>query len=125
MDEMHAPQNMSTASQNVLQSREYLNANGKLVVPIGTDAFGTVHVEDISRIPHMLICGVSGAGKTAFVQTIIGCLISKHSADDVKFLIYDSKMVEYPALNSLPHMYARVVTNLSDLRSLISWLGKR
>lgn len=122
MDEMQASQQVSKASQNVLQSQEYLNARGKLVVPIGTGDNGTVHVEDISRIPHILICGVSGAGKTSFVQTIIGCLISKYSADDVKFLVYDSKMVEYPALNSLPYMYAKVVTTLSDVRSLISWL---
>lgn len=122
MDEVQSPQQISKASQNVLLSREYLNAKGKLVVPIGSVDTGTLHVEDISRIPHMLICGVSGAGKTAFVQTIIGCLISKYSADDVKFLVYDSKMVEYQALNSLPHMCAKAVTTLSDLRSVISWL---
>jgi len=122
MDEVQSPQQISKASQNVLLSREYLNAKGKLVVPIGSEDTGTLHVADISRIPHMLICGVSGAGKTAFVQTIIGCLISKYSADDVKFLVYDSKMVEYLALNSLSHMCTKAVTSLSDLRSIISWL---
>ena len=122
MDESQIQQQISEASRNVLKSREYLNARGKLVVPIGSTDIGTIHVEDISRIPHMLICGVSGSGKTAFVQTIIGCLVSKYSADDVKFLVYDSKMVEYPGLNSLPHMFAKVVTSLSDLQLIIRLL---
>ena len=106
---------------NILQSKEYLSANGELIVPIGKREDGSVLVQDLFNIPHILICGTTGSGKTSFVQTLITCLITRYPADKVGFLIFDSKIVDYAGFNALPHLASPIITDDQKMKGAISW----
>lgn len=93
-------------------------------VPIGTKTDGTMVFADLEQLTHLLICGYSGTGKTSFVQAIILWLAHAHSREQVQFVLFDSKGVDYASLQSLPHLYCPVVTTESKALSIISLLAE-
>ncbi|MBQ6292458.1 MAG: DNA translocase FtsK [Lachnospiraceae bacterium] len=109
----------SEPAPNLLTSKEYLAAQGNLLVPIGLTEKGEAIVRDIDAIPHLLVCGASGTGKTSFVQTILATLISRYSDNEVQFAIMDTKGVDYSVFSALPYLSIPVSTdNTVDTFSL-------
>jgi len=84
-----------------------------LPVAMGVDTFGKVVIEDLTKMPHLLVAGSTGSGKSVFMNTLIGSLIARHSAKDLRFVMIDPKMVELAAYNDLPHMACPVITDPS------------
>ena len=78
-------------------------------IPIGTKADGTMLSADLEQITHMLVCGCSGTGKTSFIQTVVLYLARKHSPQDIKYIIIDSKAVDYSFLQKLPHLMMPII----------------
>ena len=85
----------SESDGNILESEEFLSAEGTINVPLGATEAGDLIVRDLSTIPHILVCGFTGTGKTAFVKTLISVILTNQSPLDVKMVIYDTKRVDY------------------------------
>lgn len=83
----------------------------QLPIAMGLDAFGKVAIEDLAKMPHLLVAGSTGSGKSVFMNTLIGSLISRYTAKDLRFIMVDPKMVELAAYNDLPHMACPVITD--------------
>ena len=85
----------------------------KLPIAMGLDIFGNPVIEDLAEMPHLLVAGSTGSGKSVFMNTLVGSLIARHSAKTLRLVMIDPKMVELAAYNSLPHMACPVVTDLA------------
>jgi len=108
---------------NILESEEFLSAAGKIMVPLGATENGDLIVRDISTIPHILICGFTGTGKTAFVKTILSVIISRHSSQNVKIMIYDTKRIDYSQFGNAPHLMCPVISDREKAISSIKYLA--
>jgi hypothetical protein len=106
---------------NIQQSN--MSKTGKIITPIGTKADGELFFLDISPIPHFLVCGFSGTGKTSFVRTVMTYIATHYSPEEARFLIYDSRNVDYNDFNALPHLATPVITGDRKVAGSISWLS--
>ena len=104
------------------QGGQYTTEGG-FVVPIGTTETGTVVYKDLSKIPHVLVCGCSGSGKTSFVQSVMTYLAVHSDRTEAQFVIFDSRSIDYAIFNSLPHLYAAIATRTETGRSILSYLA--
>ncbi|HEU5230229.1 MAG TPA: DNA translocase FtsK, partial [Ktedonobacteraceae bacterium] len=92
--------------REVLESKEYqaTKAKSKLAIVLGRDVAGLVRVGDLARMPHLLIAGATGAGKSVCINTIIASILTQATPDDVRMLMVDPKMVELNMYNGIPHL---------------------
>ncbi len=98
--------------REVLQSPEFLASTSKLTVALGKDNSGRPVVGDLARMPHLLIAGATGSGKSVCMNTLICSLLYKARPDEVKMLMIDPKMVELSIYNGIPHLTAPVITDV-------------
>lgn len=107
--------------REVLESKEYQvpKAKSRLTVALGKDVAGTVRVGDLARMPHLLIAGATGAGKSVCLNGIIGSILMQATPDDVRILMVDPKMVELTMYNGIPHLLAPVVTEVEKVVALL------
>ncbi len=96
-------------------------AKGRLKLPLGKDVSGTPVVTGLDRMPHLLIAGSTGSGKSAAINTFICALLLKHTPDNLKFLMVDPKMVELIMYNGIPHLLAPVVTEIERVVPTLKW----
>ena len=87
----------------------------KLPIPLGRDVNGRYVIGDLTRMPHLLIAGATGAGKSVCLNAIISTFLSTRSPDDLKLLMIDPKMVELTGYNGVPHLQAPVVTEMDKV----------
>lgn len=109
------------AQEKMAKSVESPFVAGEIAVPIGTMADGEPFIQDLSAIPHLLICGFSGSGKTSFVQTITTLIASKYTPEKVKYIIFDSKLVDYTAYTAMPHLLVPVISDEKKAGTALSW----
>jgi S-DNA-T family DNA segregation ATPase FtsK/SpoIIIE len=107
--------------RKLLESEEFKSARASLPIALGEDLEGHPVVADLARMPHLLIAGATGSGKSVCVNTIITSLIYRHTPETLRFLMVDPKMVELSVYNRLPHLRYRVVTDNRDAASLLKW----
>ena len=107
--------------REVLESKEYqvAKAKSRLAVALGKDVAGVVRVGDLARMPHLLIAGATGAGKSVMINAIIASIITQATPDDVRLLMVDPKMVELNMYNGIPHLLSPVVTEVEKVVSLL------
>ena len=107
--------------REVLESKEYqaAKAKSKLAVALGKDVTGQVRVGDLARMPHLLIAGATGSGKSVMLNAIIASIITQATPDDVRLLMVDPKMVELNMYNSIPHLLSPVVIEVDQVVSLL------
>lgn len=91
-------------------------------LPLGIDSDSHVFSKDLLVIPHALICGVSGSGKTAFLQTLLTVVVNKKSEKEIKLLIYDSKLSDYSSFNGIPHVYIPTINDPTRGTGCIQWV---
>ncbi|MCX5686114.1 MAG: DNA translocase FtsK [Candidatus Omnitrophica bacterium] len=108
--------------KEVLDSKEYKEARSKLKLAIGKDIAGMPVIADLATMPHLLIAGATGSGKTVCVNTIITSLLFNSSPDDVKFIMIDPKRVELAVFNDLPHLLSPVVTDTKKVAATLDWV---
>lgn len=96
---------------DLIDTPEFKNPKWKLPIAMGVDIFGKPIVHDLAEMPHLLVAGSTGSGKSVFMNTLVGSLIARHSAKDLRFIMIDPKMVEMAAYNNLPHMACPVITD--------------
>ncbi len=107
--------------REVLESKEYQVAKekSKLAIGLGKDVAGQVRVGDLTRMPHLLIAGATGAGKSVCINTIIASILTQATPDDVRLLMVDPKMVELNMYNGIPHLLSPVVIEVDKVVSLL------
>ncbi|HVB60264.1 MAG TPA: DNA translocase FtsK [Ktedonobacteraceae bacterium] len=107
--------------REVLESKEYQSAKAKskLATALGRDVAGTVRVGDLSRMPHLLIAGATGAGKSVMLNAIIASILTQATPDDVRLLMVDPKMVELNMYTGIPHLLVPVVTEVEKVVPLL------
>lgn len=108
--------------REVMETPEFLNAASKLTVVLGKDITGTPIVADLTKMPHLLIAGATGSGKSVCVNTLINSILFKARPDEVKFLLVDPKMVELTNYNGIPHLIAPVVTDPKKAAGALKWI---
>ena len=109
--------------RELLESSEWDRARGRAALPIalGRDLEGKPIVADLAKMPHLLIAGATGTGKSVTINTIITSLIYRHPPRELRLLMVDPKMVELSMYNALPHLRHKVVTNNHDAASMLKW----
>ncbi len=105
----------------VIDSDEFNNEPTELKIPIGKDILGRTIVATLDEMPHILIAGATGSGKTMFLNSIIMSLIMKHTPYELKFILIDPKMVEFEDYAGLPHLMADIATDMKKALCAINW----
>jgi len=107
--------------REILESKEYQSAStkSKLAVVLGRDVAGLVRVADLAKMPHLLIAGATGSGKSVMVNAIIASILTQATPDDVRMLMVDPKMVELTIYNGIPHLLSPVVTEVEKVVPLL------
>jgi S-DNA-T family DNA segregation ATPase FtsK/SpoIIIE len=107
--------------REIVESPQFRSSKAVLPLALGKDISGRPHVADLARMPHLLIAGATGSGKSVCVNTIITSLIFRHTPRDLRFLMVDPKMVELSMYNDLPHLRHPVVTDNNDAAAVLKW----
>lgn len=107
--------------KEVILSKEFKEAKSRLSFAIGKDIAGNVKVGDIQKMPHVLIAGATGSGKSVCVNSLIVSLLYKSSPSEVRFLMIDPKVVELGVYNGIPHLLVPVVTEPKKASGALSW----
>ncbi|MBI2425142.1 MAG: DNA translocase FtsK 4TM domain-containing protein [Candidatus Hydrogenedentes bacterium] len=108
--------------RELLENRVFLKGKGKLNLALGKDIAGDVNIADLATMPHLLVAGATGAGKTVCVKSILASLLYKHTPDELQLILIDPKMVELSIFNDIPHLITPVVTEPKKASVALSWL---
>ena len=109
------------SAREILESDKFKNAESKLSVCFGKDIGGNVVVGDIAKMPHVLIAGATGSGKSVCINTIITSILYKAKPDEVKLIMVDPKVVELGVYNGIPHLLIPVVTDPKRAAGALNW----
>jgi DNA segregation ATPase FtsK/SpoIIIE, S-DNA-T family len=101
--------------RETLESTPFQRSKGKLPVPLGRDVNGRYVVHDVAKMPHLLIAGATGSGKSVCINTIISTFLLTHAPDDLRLLMIDPKMVELTGYNGVPHLQCPVITEMDKV----------
>jgi len=107
--------------RDLLETQEFRQAKSKLTVAFGKDIAGNPIISDLAKMPHLLIAGATGSGKSVCINTLIASILFKATPDEVKFLMIDPKMVELATYNGIPHLVYPVVTDAKKAASALRW----
>lgn len=107
--------------RELLDSEEFSNASSKLTFVLGKDIAGKTIIADLGKMPHLLIAGATGSGKSVCMNTLIGSILFKAKPSEVKLLMVDPKMVELTTYNGIPHLISPVVTDAKKAASSLRW----
>ena len=107
--------------REVLDSKEFQESTKKISFALGKDITGTCIVGDLSEMPHMLIAGATGSGKSVCINSLIVSLLYKYSPDEIKLLMIDPKVVELSVYNGIPHLLIPVVTEPKKAAGALNW----
>lgn len=107
--------------REVIESQEFKNAKSKLAFAVGKDIAGNIIVGDIAKMPHMIIAGTTGSGKSVCTNSIIMSLLYRSTPDEVKIILIDPKMVEFTTYNGIPHLLIPVVTDPRQAAGALNW----
>jgi S-DNA-T family DNA segregation ATPase FtsK/SpoIIIE len=107
--------------RDILNSAEYKNRDNNLHIAIGEDVAGKSWVADLSKMPHLLVAGSTGSGKSVCLNGIILSLLYANSPDDLKLILVDPKRVEFPVYNGIPHLLTPVITDTKKTINSLKW----
>ncbi len=105
----------------ILESEAFYNLNSPLAIALGRDVSGQPVVADLARMPHLLIAGTTGSGKSVCIAAITNCLVMNNLPEDLRLVMIDPKMVELVRFNGLPHLYGKVETDLQRILGVLHW----
>jgi S-DNA-T family DNA segregation ATPase FtsK/SpoIIIE len=110
--------------KELMESEAFQKVKGKLRIALGEDVKGQPIVTDLARMPHLLIAGATGSGKSVCINSIITCLLLTHTPDTLRLLMVDPKMVELSVYNGVPHLLSPVVTEVDRAAGVLFWAVK-
>lgn len=107
--------------REVLESSKFSDAKSRLTVGLGIDIGGNPIFADLAKMPHLLVAGATGSGKSVCINTLITSILFKATPEEVKFILVDPKMVELSNYNGIPHLMVPVVTEAKKAASVLNW----
>ena len=107
--------------KDVLISEQMENMESKLAIGLGKDTSGNPMVADLAAMPHLLIAGATGSGKSVCINTIISCLLLRTTPDEVRMVLIDPKRIELAGYEGIPHLIQNVVTDNEDVLTVLNW----
>ncbi len=107
--------------REILEAKEFRGARGDLPLALGKDLTGRAYVADLAKMPHVLIAGATGSGKSVCINTVITSLVYRHTPETLRLLMIDPKMVELSTYAELPHLRHPVVTDPRDAAGVLKW----
>ncbi len=113
---------MPVGIREILESEDWVKSKAEIPIALGRDVSGKPIISDLTKMPHVLIAGATGAGKTVCINAIITSLLYHSSPEDLRFIMVDPKIVEMKIFNSLPHMLIPVVTDPKKVPGALKWL---
>jgi S-DNA-T family DNA segregation ATPase FtsK/SpoIIIE len=115
-------QSVATVGQReILESREFRDRKTNITFVLGKDVSGKPWVADLGRMPHLLVAGATGSGKSVALNTIIMSFLYSNGPDDVKFIMVDPKRVELQVYNGIPHLLTPVITRVPETVNALKW----
>ncbi len=108
--------------RELLESEDWANAKAELPIALGRDVSGKPLVSDLAKMPHLMIAGATGSGKSVCINSIVTSILYSKSPKDVRLIMVDPKVVELKIFNSLPHMFIPVVTEPKKVPAALKWL---
>ena len=114
-------ENMPVALRDLLETKEFQEFPSNIAFAVGKDIGGKAVVSDIAKMPHMLIAGATGSGKSVCINTLIMSILYKAHPDDVKLIMVDPKVVELSVYNGIPHLLVPVVTDPKKASAALHW----
>ncbi|MCJ7568704.1 MAG: DNA translocase FtsK 4TM domain-containing protein, partial [Anaerolineales bacterium] len=112
------------ALRDVLEAKSSQNIHTTLKLGLGKDVSGGAVIADLAAMPHLLIAGTTGSGKSVCVNAIISCLLLQNTPDELRFVMVDPKRVELTYFNGIPHLMAPVVVELERVVSALQWVSR-
>ncbi len=119
--EVPNPQSTLVALRAVLQSPQFQKIDGPLAIALGKDVSGTPVTYDLARMPHLLIAGATGSGKSVCINAVVISLLMNNTPQTLRLLMADPKMVELPVYNGIPHLLGSVVTDVEEAVGMLTW----
>ncbi len=107
--------------KSILESDSFYKINSGMAMALGRDVSGQPVVADLSRMPHLLIAGTTGSGKSICIAAITTCLVMNNTPDELRLVMIDPKMVELVRFNGLPHLLGKVETDLERILAVLKW----
>jgi len=107
--------------RSILQSDGYVNSRASLPVALGEDIGGVPTVVDLARMPHLLVAGTTGSGKSVGVNAMILSLLYRHTPEQVRFILIDPKKLEFTVYEGIPHLLAPVITKAPEAVNALKW----
>jgi S-DNA-T family DNA segregation ATPase FtsK/SpoIIIE len=108
--------------REVMESKEFHKSRGALTFALGKDVSGVSICPDLAAMPHLLIAGTTGSGKSVCVNAILCCLLMTHSPEDLRMVLVDPKRVELAAYNGIPHLLGPVVTEMDQITKVLGFI---
>lgn len=119
--EVPNPSNTLVRLRPLIETEPFYKLNSPLSVALGKDVSGQPVVADLSRMPHLLIAGTTGSGKSVCIAAIATCLVMNNQPEDLRIAMLDPKMVELVRFNGLPHLFGRVETAIDRMLGVLRW----
>lgn len=108
--------------REIIESEGFAKYQNGLGIALGKDIYGDVYAADLTRMPHLLIAGATGSGKSVCLNSILVCLLMHHSPDTLKLVLIDPKRVELTGYNGIPHLIRPVVTDVEHVSEILQWV---
>ena len=108
--------------RDIIESEDWANSKAEIPIALGKEVSGRPLIADLTKMPHLLVAGATGSGKTVCINTIIASLVYHSSPEDIRFIMVDPKIVEMQVFNDLPHMMIPVVTDPKKVPGALKWL---
>lgn len=105
----------------ILETELFYKIGSPLAIALGRDVSGQPVVADLARMPHLLIAGTTGSGKSVCIAALTTCLVMNNTPEDLRLIMIDPKMVELVRFNGLPHLYGKVETSLERILGVLRW----
>lgn len=105
----------------ILETELFYRLNSPLAIALGRDVSGQPVVADLARMPHLLIAGTTGSGKSVCIAALTTCLVMNNTPEDLRLVMIDPKMVELVRFNGMPHLYGKVETDLERILGVLRW----
>ncbi|MGD2103723.1 MAG: DNA translocase FtsK [Anaerolineae bacterium] len=109
--------------RDVMESEAFQRLDSPLAIPLGHDVAGQAVAADLSTMPHLLIGGTTGSGKSVCIKSIATCLVCENTPDELRLVMIDPKMVELVRFNGLPHLYGEVEVDLERVVKVLRWVA--
>jgi S-DNA-T family DNA segregation ATPase FtsK/SpoIIIE len=120
--EVPNPRSTVVRLRPLLETEAYYKIGSPLTLVLGRDVSGNPVIADLARMPHLLIAGTTGSGKSVCIAAIATCLAMNNAPEDLRLVMIDSKMVELIRFNGLPHLYGKVETDIQRILGVLRWV---